>query len=176
MEARETRTVWLVGMMGAGKSAVGTRLADRLGCRFADADRFIEQEAGISVAEIFEREGESGFRARERRATLELARRGGVVALGGGTIAQEGMPALLASHGTVVYLEAAVDTLVERVGEAGERPLLAGLDAAQRAERLGALLAEREPAYRTAQITVRTDGKDPEAVAGEVARALEARP
>ena len=144
-------------MMGSGKSTLGPALARALGRRFVDADREIEREAGVSVSELFAREGEAGFRARERAALEALAGSGAVVALGGGAIAQAGAAERLAAQGTVVYLRARLETLVMRLGNASSRPLLAGLDAKGRRARLEALLAERKPAYETARITIDTD-------------------
>ncbi len=166
------RTLWLVGMMGAGKSAVGPELARLLGLPFADADRLLEAEAGGTVAEIFEREGEAGFRDRERRVVESLAGRPLVVALGGGAVAQPGLAERVAAAGTVVYLRAGLDTLLERIGEGGGRPLLAGLDREGRRQRLSALLARREPVYLGADLVVDTDGLAPVEVAERIARAL----
>lgn len=159
-------------MMGAGKSAVGPELARALGVPFVDADRLLEAEAGASIPEIFEREGEGGFRARERAVLESLAGRPAVVALGGGAIAQPGVAERLAATGTVVYLRAAIDTLLDRVGNAAGRPLLAGLDAARRRARLASLLAEREPAYLRAHLVVDTDDLPPRDVAARIADRL----
>jgi 3-dehydroquinate synthase len=169
------RTIWLVGAMGAGKSAVGARLAARLGLPFVDADAEIERAAGLRVAEIFAREGEAGFRARERAAIEALAGRPAVVALGGGAIAQPGAAERLAATGTVVWLRARPETLAARVGDAADRPLLAGLGPAARLARLAALLAEREPCYATAHVAIDTDGIDAETVAERLAVRLAAR-
>ncbi|MDX1650477.1 MAG: shikimate kinase, partial [Myxococcota bacterium] len=167
-------TVWLVGMMGAGKSSVGARLAERLGVSFVDADRVIEEEAGRDVAGIFAAEGEAGFRARERGVLERLAGRPAVVALGGGAMAQAGVPERLAASGTVVWLRARPETLLARLGEGTGRPLLGGLDARSRAERLRALLAAREAAYARADRVVDTDGLGVDGVVEAVLRALEA--
>lgn len=166
--------MWLVGMMGAGKSSVGARLAERLGVPFVDADRAIEEEAGRDVAGIFAAEGEAGFRARERAAVERLAGRPAVVALGGGAMAQPGMPERLAARGTVVWLRARPETLRARLGDAGGRPLLAGLDADGREARLRELLTAREPAYARASRVVDTDGLAVDDVVDRVLRVLEA--
>ena len=163
-------------MMGAGKSAVGTRLADRLGRAFIDTDRAIEAEAGRTVAEIFAAEGEAAFRKRERETVLRLAGSDRVVALGGGAVAQPGMPRLLAETGTVVYLRAKTATLVGRLDDCDDRPLLAGLDAQARSDRLDALLAERGAAYATASIAVDTDASSVAEVVAEVLRRLDVDP
>lgn len=160
-------------MMGVGKSSVGTALAARLGLPFVDLDREIEAEAGRSVAGIFESEGEAAFRRRERGALEAVAGRAAVAALGGGAIAQPGVPERLLESGTVVWLRARPETLVARLGDAAARPLLAGLAAKEREARLRGLLAEREPAYARADVAVDTDTLDVEATAEAVARALE---
>jgi 3-dehydroquinate synthase len=173
------RTIWLVGMMGAGKSTLGPALARALRREFVDADAEIERRAGRAVAELFASEGEPAFRARERAAQDELCGSGAVVALGGGAIAQPGAAERLAASGTVVYLRARPETLLARLGDAAARPLLAGLAPAARRGRLEALLAERKPAYETARIALDTDEGSPQQLVAELARrirALEAVP
>ena len=166
-------TIWLVGMMGAGKSAVGSRLAERLGVRFVDTDAEIEREAGESVAELFEREGQEGFRTRERAAVAAVAGQRAVVALGGGAVAQPGARERLAASGTLVWLRARPETLAARVSDEAEaRPLLHGLDPAERRERLAKLLAEREPHYAAATVVVDTDALSADAIAERLARRL----
>jgi shikimate kinase len=160
--------VWLVGMMGAGKSAVGRVLARRLGRRFVDADAEIERAAGCSISEIFADEGEAGFRAREHGMVEALVGADAVVALGGGAIAQPALRELLAGTGTLVYLRARPETLLARLREARDRPLLAGLDDEQRLARVGALLAEREAVYASADLCIDTDGLPVEQVAERV--------
>lgn len=159
-------------MMGAGKSAVGAALARRLLRRFADTDAEIERLAGRSVAEIFEHEGEAVFREREREAIARWAGQPAVVALGGGAIAQPGAAQRLAGSGTVVYLRARPETLLERVGVAGSRPLLRAQTAEERRERLETLLAERREAYETASLVIDTDGRPVEGICLEIAERL----
>jgi shikimate kinase len=162
-------------MMGCGKSEVGARLAARLERRFVDTDAEIERAAGASVAQIFEREGERGFRDRERAAIDACAGLDIVVALGGGAIAQPGACERLTGSGTVVYLRARPETLLDRIGDAETRPLLRGLSPAARRARLSALLEERRSAYESASLVVDTDGRAPADIAGEVAARLRAR-
>jgi shikimate kinase len=168
------RTVWLVGMMGAGKSTVGARLAQRLGRRFVDTDAEVERAAGCRVAEIFEREGEAAFRRREREAIEACAGAAAVVALGGGAISQPGARERLARTGVVVYLRARPQTLLARVGEAASRPLLRGLSHEGQLARLEELLAQRRDAYESATIVLDTDGLAPEAVVEAIAKRIEA--
>jgi len=165
--------VVLVGLMGAGKSTVGERLARRWGCDFFDLDREIEREAGLSVAEIFRREGETGFRSREAETTRRLRPVApAVVAVGGGWMAR---PELRDSWpGAVrVWLRVAPREAARRLSGSGAgRPLLADGDAE---ERLAALLAARLPAYGLAEYTVDASRRTPDEVARVVADLLEAR-
>lgn len=152
-------------MMGAGKSTVGPLLARRLGWPFLDTDREIERVAGRSIAEIFAAENEAGFRRREREAIEGVCGREAVVALGGGAIAQPGAADLLRSAGTVVFLSVPVEQLLERIGDAASRPLLAGLSPAERVARLTALLVERERFHARAHHVVDASGPPEEVVA-----------
>jgi len=161
------RGVVLVGFMGSGKSSVGRELARRFGVPFVDVDERIEAEAGCRIRDLFGREGEPAFRVREKAALRDaLTVKGRVIASGGGAFADEENRALLRSYAPVVYLEAAVETLLERLAGDLGRPLLRGGD---REEVVRELLSRREPGYRTADVTVRTDGRTVEDVAGQVA-------
>lgn len=163
------RTIFLVGMMGVGKSTVAAELGKKLGAAVFDSDAVIAEDAGMTIAEIFSREGEAGFRARERAAIEKLAGRGGVVALGGGAMAQPGAPQRLRAAGVVIYLRARAETLARRVGSGASRPLLAGLDAAGRLAKLRELIAQREPAYMQAHHIVDADHGNPRRIAREIA-------
>ncbi len=158
--------VVLVGFMGSGKSSVGRVLARRFGAPFVDVDERIESEAGSPIRDLFAREGEPAFREREKAALLEaLSVKGCVVATGGGAFTDQENRDLLRSYAPVVYLEAAVETLLERLARDLRRPLLRGED---REEVVRELLSRRVPGYRTADVTVRTDGRTVEEVAGQV--------
>jgi shikimate kinase len=165
--------VWLVGMMGAGKSVVGPALAARLKRRFVDTDAEIERAAGRSIREIFARDGETAFRVLEQQAVEDASREGAVVALGGGAIASTGARERLAENGVVVYLRARPETLLARMGDCRRRPLLADLAPDQRLGRLAALLEERREAYESARITVDTDEATVAEVVNEVVKALD---
>ncbi|MGB0620974.1 MAG: shikimate kinase [Myxococcota bacterium] len=157
-ETDERKPIFLVGMMGAGKSTIGPSLAARLGRDFVDTDQEVERVAEATIADLFEREGEAGFRKRER-AAIETARQAGaVVALGGGAIVQPGAADHLVESGLVVWLEADPDTILARIGDASTRPLLAGLDPAGQRARLEGLLADRKPYYARASIRVDATG------------------
>ena len=165
------RSVFLIGPMGAGKTAVGRALARRLGLPFADSDAEIESRTGVDIAYIFEREGEEGFRIRERDVIDALTRLPAIVlATGGGAVLLPDNRERLAARGTVVFLDTTIDQQLARIQRSRHRPLFAGTD---RRARLEELARERDPLYRSiAAITIRTDGRAPVAVAGDIARAL----
>lgn len=163
--------VVLVGFMGSGKSSVGRKLARRFGVSFVDVDERIESAAGCRIRELFNREGEPAFRVREKAALRDaLSVKGCVIATGGGAFADEENRVLLRSYAPVVYLEARAETLLERLAGDLGRPLLRGGD---REEVVRELLSRREPGYRTADVTVGTDGRTVEDVAAQVADWIE---
>ena len=166
-----TRSIFLIGPMGSGKTAVGRALASRLEVPFVDSDAEIESRTGVDIAYIFEREGEEGFRVRERDVIDALTQRPGIVlATGGGAVLLPENRERLAARGTVVLLDTTVEQQLSRTRRSRHRPLLAGTD---RRARLQELAAVRDPLYREiAAITVRTDGRAPTAVAADIARAL----
>jgi shikimate kinase len=157
----------LIGMMGAGKSAVGQSLAARTGHEFVDTDRAVEEEDGRSVEEIWEAEGEAGFRRREAAALRALAPHSGlVVATGGGAILDRDNVRVMRDTGRVVWLDARPTTLAKRLGESGHRPLLAGDDPTAR---LFELTNQRRPAYlAAAHHRVVTDGRSLEEIVDDV--------
>lgn len=138
--------IFLVGLMGAGKTSVGKVLARRFNKAFFDSDQEIERSTGVKIPLIFEIEGESGFRDRESRLLEELVRRKDIVlATGGGAVLSEQNRRLLADHGTVVYLRAAVSDLWQRTRHDKNRPLLQTADPQGR---LQELFEQRDPLYR----------------------------
>jgi len=165
------QSVFLIGPMGSGKTAVGRSLARRLGLPFADSDAEVESRTGVDIAYIFEREGEEGFRIRERDAIDALTLASGIVlATGGGAVLLAENRERLAARGIVVFLDTTIEQQLERTRRSRHRPLLAGAD---RREKLEELAKVRDPLYRSiASITIQTDGRAPVAVAGEIARAL----
>jgi len=150
-------SILLCGPMGSGKSSVGRALAELLGWPFVDSDACIERDAGLSVAQIFEREGEAGFRRRERETLGSLPARGSVIALGGGAVEAPENREILRGKGNLVWLDARPETLVARIGADAGRPLLSGLDTPARIERLRELSTRRAPAYASAELRVETD-------------------
>ena len=165
--------VFLVGPMGSGKSAVGRRLAERLGLEFVDSDAEIESRTGVDIPYIFEREGEAGFRAREREVLEALTRRDRVlVATGGGAVLDPGTRERLRSRGCVVYLRASVGQQLARTRRDDRRPPLRTPDPRGTLERL---MQQRAPLYEeTADLTVDTDGRRVAAVVEEIAAQLAA--
>ena len=149
----------LVGPMGAGKSSIGRRLAQRFGLRFADADTFVEQAAGASVSQLFEREGEAAFRRRECEALATLlAQDGLVLSTGGGAVLDAGNRLLMQRRGFVVHLQVSQAQQLARLAQDASRPLLARPD---RAQVLDALAAQRAPLYaQVADLSFDTDALD----------------
>ena len=136
----------LVGPMGAGKSTIGRRLAERYGLDFHDLDHEIEERTGATVRLIFELEGEAGFRRRETQVLAELLEGERLLlATGGGSVLSPENRRILAAHGFVVFLGATVSQQLKRLERDRKRPLLAAPD---RRARLEALAAERDPLYR----------------------------
>src|SRR5262245_17189927 len=164
--------IYLVGMMGAGKTTVGRLLARRLKLRFVDSDQEIEARCGVKIPLIFEIEGEAGFRAREAQVLAELtALEGIVLGTGGGAVLAEENRKRLSAHGTVVYLRAKPEDLFERVRHDRNRPLLATADPLGR---LGELYTQRDPLYRAiADLTVDTGAQGVPALARELLMKLE---
>ncbi len=150
--------IFLTGFMATGKTKIGRLLAGLLGWSFMDTDAMVVERAGKSISEIFSADGEAAFRALEHASLLEACGvPHSVVALGGGAIMEEGnRKAIGASGGTLVCLQADVDTIVERVSRKDNRPLLAGLSRAQKRAKIELMLAERAPHYAAADVTFRS--------------------
>lgn len=175
MSYRVHKPIVMVGMMGAGKSAVGHALADRLGVPFLDSDQEIERAAAMSIAEIFGRDGEEFFRAREAEVIARLLAEGPcVLSVGGGAFLAEKTRAAVAGAGVSVWLRADVDLLWERVRHKTTRPLLHTPDPKGTLTRLA---RERTPHYAKADVVV--DAQPAYSIADmtdAVIRALIARP
>ena len=175
MGAKLKKNVVMVGMMGAGKTAVGMELARSLGVPFVDSDAEIERAANCTVAEIFARDGEAFFREKEAQVISRLLTRSpGVLSVGGGAYLNPATRALIAQKGVAVWLKAGLDLLWNRVKRKDTRPLLRSADPYQT---LAALMAAREPAYAEADLIVETAPEySIEATAAEVRKALATRP
>jgi shikimate kinase len=149
------RSIVLVGLMGAGKTTIGRRLAHYLAIPFVDADAEIELAAGKSISEIFADHGEDLFRDGERRVIARLIEEGhGVIATGGGAFVNDETRALILERGVAVWIDCDVETLVERTGRRNTRPLLRG---GNPKEILTNLRDKREPAYAQAPIRIDSD-------------------
>lgn len=160
----------LVGLMGAGKSTIGRRLAKRLNLPFVDSDREIESTAGLSVAQIFERYGEERFREEERQVLARFVGGGPrVIATGGGAFIDEQIRALMLKHCTTIWLDVEIDTLAERARRRSGRPLLNGKDARAILQRLA---ATRNPIYAEAHIVIRGGDADHDTTVGRILKAL----
>jgi shikimate kinase len=166
------RTIALVGLMGAGKSSVGRRLADALGLPFRDGDDEIERAAGMTVPEIFELYGETPFREAERRVIARLlAGPPHILATGGGAFMDPTTRALMREHALVVWLKADVDVLAKRVARKDNRPLLQGKNPR---DVLAALADVRYPVYAEADITVESGDLPHAAAVDAVIAAIQA--
>lgn len=167
------RSIVLVGLMGAGKTSIGRRLAAQLGLPFVDADQEIEQAAGCTIEDYFARFGEAAFREGERRVIARLLDESPrVIATGGGAFMDESTRAAIAERGCSVWLRADLDTLFRRVKRRGNRPLLKNGDPRQV---LADLMERRYPIYAAAELEVESREGPHEAVVEDVLRALQRR-
>ena len=168
------RSVVLVGMMGAGKSSVGRRLAARLGVPFVDADSEIEQAAQMSIPEIFAKYGEAAFRSAETRVIVRLLDGGPqVLATGGGAFMNPETRQAIGARGVSVWLKADLDVLIRRVKRRSDRPLLQTDDPAETLQRL---LTERSPTYQQADLTIHSREVPHEKIVDEILSALAQHP
>jgi shikimate kinase len=160
VRALGSRSIVLVGMMGAGKSSIGRRLAGRLGIPFIDADTEIENAAGMTIPEIFDKHGEPYFRAGEKRVIARLLDNGPqVLATGGGAVMDQGTRDLIHIKGISVWLRADLDVLLKRTKRRNDRPL---------AEKIKDLLPQREPVYSMSDIVVQSRDEPHETIIDEI--------
>lgn len=142
---KQTENIYLIGLMGAGKTTIGRQLAKSLKLPFYDSDKAIEESTGVDIPTIFEFEGEAGFRDREKKMIRQLTQMKGIVlATGGGAILSEENRKLLKENGFIVYLQCSVTRILERTRRDTQRPLLKTNNPRERLERL---FEEREPLY-----------------------------
>ena len=175
MTAIDTRNIYLIGPMGSGKTAVGRQLARLLNLDFYDSDVEIERRTGVDIPYIFEKEGEAGFREREREVLDLLTQmRNVVIATGGGAIILPHNRERLSATGCVVYLKTGVEQQLDRTKHGRTRPLLYNDDPEAT---LRNLMTQRAPLYESiAAITVPTDGRHVRAVAEDVVQQLQPPP
>ena len=167
------RTIVLVGMMGAGKSSIGRRLASELNLPFVDADAEIEAAAGMAISEIFEVHGEPYFRSGEARVIARLLESGPqVMASGGGAFINPQTRALIGARGISVWLKADLDILLRRIKRRSDRPLLKTDDPERTLQRL---IDERYPIYAEADVTIHSRDVSHEAIVADIVAALTER-
>ena len=172
ISALGTRSVVLVGMMGAGKSTIGRRLSARLHLPFLDADTEIEAAAGMSIPDIFETHGEPHFRDGEARVIARLLDGGpAVIATGGGAFMREETRSRIRDKAVSIWLKADADIIMKRVKRRADRPLLQTADPAAT---VGRLIEEREPVYRQADLTIWSRDVPHEKIVDECLDALHA--
>lgn len=173
LDALGQRSIVFVGLMGAGKTAIGRKVATTLGLSFLDSDHEIEAASRMTVPELFERYGEAEFRALEQRVILRILEHGPqVLSTGGGAYMNDQTRAAIAANGLSVWLKADIDTLMDRVAKKQNRPLLKNAD--PRAV-MARLMDERYPIYAQADVTVLTRDERKEVIAGEVIEAVAER-
>ncbi|ASP37466.1 shikimate kinase I [Bacterioplanes sanyensis] len=166
-----SRSIFLIGPMGAGKSTIGRLLSAELGLTFFDSDKVIEERCGANIPWIFDVEGEAGFREREQQTIDELTQRSGVVlATGGGVIMREENRRHLSARGTVVYLRTTVAQQLARTAKDKNRPLL---QADNPGQILQDLFSVRDPLYKeVADLIIETDKRNPRWVVQELKKRL----
>lgn len=166
----QSKPIALVGMMGVGKTSIGKRLAQKLNLPFVDADHEIVEAAGLSIPEIFEKFGEPHFRDGERRVIARLFDgKRKIIATGGGAFINEETRALMLARAVVIWLDADIETLIERTARKGDRPLLAVGNPRETLERLA---KERNPIYAQAHIHVKSHANPHEATLEKILKAL----
>ncbi|MEW9805643.1 shikimate kinase [Mesorhizobium sp. ZMM04-5] len=165
-----SRSIVFIGLMGAGKTAIGRKVATALGLPFIDSDHEIESVSRMTIPDLFERYGETEFRALEQRVILRLLEQGPqILSTGGGAFMNEQTREAIGEHGLSVWLKADVDTLLERVAKKQNRPLLRNADPRAVLEKL---MGERYPVYALADITAPTRAERKEVIASEVIEAI----
>lgn len=170
------RNVVLIGFMGTGKTSTGKMLAVRLGVAFIDMDQKIEEDAGMSIPDMFAQKGEPYFREQEHKLVLQLsARRNAVISTGGGTVKNPDNIAALKEGGVIVCLSANVDTVLERTNRRGTRPVLDNEDRGDRRQAVEKLMEERRELYKQADFTVDTSDLSPMQVVDQIVRFLKTR-
>ena len=163
------KNVVLIGFMGTGKTSTGRMLAAKLGCAFIDMDQKIEEEAGISIPEMFAQKGEAYFREKERQLVTYLAgRRNAVISTGGGTVKDPENMRQFRKTGVVICLTASVDAVLERTSHRGSRPVLDQADQGDRRAAVAGLMKERQELYAHADYMVDTSRLSPMQVTEEI--------
>jgi shikimate kinase len=167
----EILNIYLCGMMGSGKSAVGKNLAEKLSLPFYDLDSIIEEKVSVSIPEIFSTKGESYFRETEQKVLADhLKNNKGVTALGGGSLQTAELTDNIKENATLVFIEAPLSVLLNRLKSDKTRPMIAdtGNDETQLRERLMKLIEQREPLYKMAHLHIDAGTKNTDELASEI--------
>lgn len=165
--------IYLLGFMGVGKSSVGKLLAEKLNRQFFDIDDLIEESAGKPIAKIFEEDGEAHFRQFESYTLENVAEeKNAVISCGGGIVMKNETMKIISKTGISVFLSATTDTLIERIGDSTDRPLLNGLSDEDKFEKVKNTAALRLPKYLTADLTLDTNDKTIEIITDELIEQL----
>ncbi|MEX0945148.1 MAG: shikimate kinase [Balneolaceae bacterium] len=155
MGNKDKQTYFICGMMGSGKSAIGSALAEKLGVPFKDLDQIIEQSTGMQISEIFKTRGELFFRKTEKTVLIQqLSKGNGVLALGGGSLQNQYLTDLVKRNGILIFIDTPIEYILKRIKKNKKRPLIVGLDETAMEQRIQNLLDERLPFYSQAHITV----------------------
>ncbi len=170
------KNVVLIGFMGTGKTSTGRMLAAKLGAAFIDMDQRIEEEAGMSIPDMFAQKGEAYFREQERALVKRLmARRNAVISTGGGTVKNPDNVADFKKSGVIICLSASVDAVLARTKRRGTRPVLDKADQGDRRKAVEHLMAERQELYKKADYTIDTSELSPLQVVENIVRFLKTR-
>ena len=171
-EKTNTDNIFLIGLMGAGKSTIGKQLARSLGKQFRDSDNEIEQKTGVSIDVIFDIEGEQGFRRRETDILKQLVEeRGVVLATGGGAVLATENQRFLRNNGLIIYLRASAEQLASRIRRDRHRPLLRSVD---KLATIRELMAQRDPVYQElAELVIETDNRSIARVVREISKRVQ---
>jgi shikimate kinase len=165
------KNIYLIGFMGSGKSTVGKILAEKLNMNFVDIDKLIEEKEGMRIKDIFEQKGESYFRELERKQIEAIVNQEGlVVSTGGGLGANLGNMNLMKKNGDVVWLDVSLNTVLDRLKNDQDRPLLK-----QPTEKIRQLFEERKNVYRLANIRINADKKTPSQIVEEILTKIKRR-
>ncbi|ACD66168.1 MAG TPA: shikimate kinase [Sulfurihydrogenibium sp.] len=165
------KNIYLVGFMGSGKSTVGKILAEKLNMKFVDIDKLIEEKEGMKIKDIFEQKGESYFRELERKQIEAIVNQEGlVVSTGGGLGANLNNMNLMKKNGDVVWLDVSLNTVLDRLKNDQDRPLLK-----QPIEKIKQLFEERKNVYRLANIRINADKKTPSQIVEEILTKIKRR-
>lgn len=173
MQNELKQPLFLCGMMGTGKSTIGRKLANRYGVPFRDLDNLIEEEAGRTIPEIFQTDGEEEFRRLERQILIKVSQTAdGVTALGGGSLQNQHLTDHVKLQGWLIFLDTPADELISRLESSENRPMISDKESDERAEKIRHLMEKRRPLYSQAHITVEIGGLNPSQIVEQITTKL----